>query len=286
MTTRLCVIAFSFAALFWSFAASASAPDMIAARAAFERGDFAEAATLARPLSTPEGLSLAARAALAEGDFVSSPPERRRTFLQAETDARAAIARDPQNIEGHLYLALALGFLGRMDGSLAAHFAGYAEEARKHIDRALVLDPESAWANALSGGWNLEIVRDGGMLGETIYGASLDKGLAAYRRALEIEPGNAAIAYQYALQLLALGGAPHRAEVLRALSRALKPKPEDAVEILARRRAQRLKLALDTHDDVAVKGILREQLGAPASAPPRSDLRPGGVRTPVIGSPR
>ncbi|MCE9649887.1 MAG: hypothetical protein K8R18_09725 [Parvibaculum sp.] len=286
MTTRLSAIAFSLAALLWSFAASASAQDMIAARAAFERGDFDEAAMLARPLSTPEGLTLAARAALAEGDFVASPQERRRTFLQAETDARAAIARDPQNIEGHLYLALALGFLGRLDGSLAAHFAGYAEEARKHIDRALVLDPESAWAHALLGGWNLEIVRDGGMLGETIYGASLDKGLSAYRRALEIEPGNAAIAYQYALQLLALGGAPHRAEALHSLSRALKPKPEDAVETLARRRARRLKLALDTHDDVAVRSILREQLGAPSSAPAQSGLRPGGVRAPVIGSPR
>ncbi len=269
---------------------SAALQGIDAARAAFTRGDFVEAIAAARLLGTAQGAALAARAGLAQGDFIASPSTRRSVFQQAEMDARLAIARDPQNPEGHLYLALALGFLGRMDGTLAAHFAGYAEEARQHIDRALALAPQSAWAHALSGGWNLEIVRDGGMLGETLYGASLDKGVAAYRRALELEGDNTAIAYQYALQLLALGGAPRRAEALRELASALKPQPEDAaaedaVELLARRRAQRLKLALDTHDDVALKDILRTQLGEPSSdrAP---GLRTGGVSRPATGSPR
>jgi tetratricopeptide (TPR) repeat protein len=260
-----------------------------AARAAFTRGDFVEAIAVARLVGTAQGAALAARAGLAQGDFIASPATRRSIFQQAEMDARLAIARDPQDPEGHLYLALALGFLGRLDGTLAAHFAGYAEEARQHIDRALALAPESAWAHALSGGWNLEIVRDGGMLGETLYGASLDKGIAAYRRALELEGGNTAIAYQYALQLLALGGAPHRAEALRELANALKTRPEDAapedaVEVLARRRAQRLKLALDTHDDLTLKNILRVQLGEPSSVGVPG-LRTGGVSAPT-GSPR
>jgi tetratricopeptide (TPR) repeat protein len=283
---RFCLVGLCLVALALMSIMPAAASDLEAARAAFARGDFAETAALARPLATTESLTLAARAGLAEGDFVAPPSARRQLFLQAESDARAAIARNPQNTEGHLYLALALGFLGRMDGSIAAHFAGYAEEARAHIDRALFLDPDSAWAHALSGGWNLEIVRDGGMVGETIYGASLDKGVAAYRRALELESGNTAIAYQYALQLLALGGAPHRAEALRALANALKPKSENAVELLARRRAQRLKLALDTHDDTALKGILRDQLGELASIPAQSGLRPGAARGLVTGSPR
>jgi tetratricopeptide (TPR) repeat protein len=291
MIRPLGVFVFSLVVFLSPFAASAEVPAAVqeieAARSAFARGDFAQAATLGRALATAEGSALAARAALAEGDFIASPSSRRNIFQQAEADARAAIARDPQNPEGHLYLALALGFLGRMDGSIAAHFAGYAEEARRHIDLALALDPESAWAHALSGGWNLEIVRDGGMIGETLYGASLDKGMAAYRRALELESGNAAIAYQYALQLLALGGAAHRAEALRELATALKPKAEDAVELLARRRAQRLKLALDTHDDVALKNILRAQLGEPASnLAVQKGLRTGGMRGLATGSPR
>ena len=169
---------------------------------------------------------MAARATLAEGDFNGTPATRRKLFIAAEADARRAIARDPQDPEGHLYLALALGFLGRVDGTLVAHFAGYADEARKEIDTALALDPQSAWAHALDGGWNLEISRDGGLIGEQMYGASPEKGIAAFRKALSLKPDNAAIAYQFALQLLAMGGAAHRAEAYHVLARSLEPKAE------------------------------------------------------------
>lgn len=280
----ICLVVFALASI---FPARASVQDLGPARLAFARGAFAEAAALARPIATAEGLAFAARAAIVEGDFIAPPPERRTILLRAEADARAAIALDPQNLEGHLCLALALGFIGRMDGSLAAHFAGYAAEARAHIDRALALDPNSAWAHALLGGWNLEIVRDGGMIGETIYGASLDQGLAAYARALSLEPDNVAIAYQYALQLIALGGPLHRIEAKRALATALNAKPQDELGRLARRRAQRLKLVLDTRDDAALRAILHEQLGQFENVTlPQNAPRPGNVHPGAIGSPR
>lgn len=256
----LCLGVVLWAHVAWADVVS-DAGDLDAARAAFAEGDFDKAARTARALPSSAAAALAARAALAEGDFEAAPGQRREIFVAAERDARRAVQKDPDNPEGHLYLALALGFLGRLDGSLAAHFAGYAKEARFHIDRALALDPDSAWGHALDGGWNLEIVRDGGMMGETLYGASFDKGRAAYRHALELEPDNTAIAYQYALQLLGAGGASNRSEAYRALVRSLTPKEEDAVGQMARRRAQRLKLALDTHDDLTLKSILREGLG-------------------------
>ena len=231
-------------------------------RKIFNEGEFARAAAEARQCDAPGADALAARAALSEGDFHGTPATRRKIFLAAEADARRAIARDPQDPEGHLYLALALGFLGRVDGTLVAHFAGYADEARREIDEALKLDPQSAWAHALDGGWNLEILRDGGVIGERIYGASPEKGIAAFRKALTLQPDNAAIAYQFALQLLAIGGVVHRAEAYRVLVRSLEPKEENAVERLARQRARRLKLTLDTHDDLAMKFILREALGS------------------------
>jgi tetratricopeptide (TPR) repeat protein len=265
-----------------SLTAHAAAQGMEAARAAFAQGSFLTAAEIARPLGTAEGAALAARAELAQGDFIAPPSARRERFEQAEKDARTVIALDPTNAEGHLYLALALGFLGRMDGSVAAHFAGYAAEARAHIDKALALAPDSPWPLALSGGWNLEIVHDGGMIGETIYGASVEKGCADYARALEIDPGNTAIAYQYALQLAAMGSAQRRAQALRVLGTALQSQPDDALETLSRRRAQHLKLVLDTHDEVGLKTIIRDQLGTPATIPPGGNLRPLGA----TGSPR
>lgn len=235
---------------------------MEAARDAYARGRFEEAAWLARSLGTSEGNALAARAELAEGDYLAPPSERRARFEQAEKDARAAIALDPQNPEGHLCLALALGFLGRLDGVVAAHFAGYADEARQHIDEALQLAPTNPWANALLGGWNLEIVHQGGLLGQAIYGASLEKGIAAYTYALALDGGNAAIAYQYALQLVALGGAWRRAEARQALSNVLDAEPADASGRFAHQRAERLKRALDTHDERELRAILADQFGA------------------------
>ena len=247
------------------------------ARELFENGDFLRAAAVARQCNVPGADALAARAALSEGDFHGTPDTRREIFLEAEADARRAIARDPTDPEGHLYLALALGFLGRVEGTLVAHFAGYAEEARKEIDEALKLDPQSAWAHALDGGWNLEIARDGGLLGEQLYGASPEKGIAAFRKALALQPGNAAIAYQFALQLLAMGGAQHRAEALRVLVRSLEPEEGNAVQRLAQQRVRRLKLALDTHDDLAMKFILREALGTYADAQTKKPgVLPGG----------
>ena len=233
---------------------------------------------LARDEDNADAYALAARAELAQGDFNAAPKDRRALFADAEADARRAVALAPDKADGHLYLALALGFIGRLDGNIAVHFAGLAHDARSHIDRALVLDPNNAWGHALDGGWNLEIVRGGGIIGETLYGASFDKGVTAYRRALELEPDNAAIAYQFALQLLGANASSYRDEAYRALVHALKPKDENAVEKLARRRAQRLKLALDTRDTQVLKAILREGLGTGTGVTEQAPVLPAGKR--------
>lgn len=269
--------------LFLALAFPAEASERLeAALDACARGEFREAAQMARELGTSEGMALAARAELAEGDYLAPRSSRRDEFERAARDAREAIALDPQNPDGHLYLAVALGFLGRIDGSIVAHFAGYAEEAREHIDRALAIEPANPWANALLGGWNLEIVRDGGPIGESLYGASLEKGVSAYKRALDLDVGNAAIAYQYALQLAALGGS-RRVEARRVLARTLLSHPNDASEILAYRRAEELMSVLDMRDEARLRGILRDRLGI-SSGPVRSAERPGNGRS--IGSPR
>lgn len=259
-------------------AGPAYADDLNAARAAFTAGDFVNAARLAREGESADAYALAARAELAQGDFNAALKDRRALFADAEADARRAVALAPDKADGHLYLALALGFIGRLDGNIAAHFAGLAHDARSHIDRALALAPDNAWGHALDGGWNLEIVRGGGLIGETLYGASFDKGVAAYRRALKLEPGNAAIAYQFSLQLLGANATAYRDETYRALVHALKPKDESAVEKLARRRAQRLKLALDTKDTAALKRILREGLGTGAGVTEQAPALPSGKR--------
>lgn len=221
-----------------------------------------QAAELARAAGGAEGAALAARAELVHGDYLAPVSERYQNFIRAEADARRAIALDPGNPEGHLCLALALGLISREKGSVAAHFAGYAKEARYHIDYALRLAPGSAWGDALLGGWNLEIVRAGGLVGSLFYGASVEAGMAAYARAFARDPANIPIAYQYAVQLVALGGAQRRAEAMRRLAAGLEREPADAFSRLVRMRAARLMWALQSRNEADVQAITRIEFGA------------------------
>ncbi len=246
-------------------AAEASDPDQLVGMAdsAFRQGDYPRAAQLGRAAGTARGRTVAAWAGLVEGKFVAPSSERMPDILRAEQDARQALALDAADVEGHLALVIALGFIGRQEGGVAAHFEGIAREARQHIDLALALAPRNAWANALLGGWNLEIVYDGGALGRQIYGASLQQGIDAYGRALAIDPDNSPIAYQYALELLALDGASHHDRARRLLTDIVTRPPGDALDALIRVRAFAAMGALDADDDDRVASLVREELGGP-----------------------
>lgn len=245
--------------------ADATGPDALVgmADAAFRQGDYPRAALLGRAAGTARGRVLAAWAELIEGKFLAPSAERMPDILRAEQDARQALALDAEDVDGHLALVIALGFIGRREGGVAAHFEGIAREARQHIDLALALAPHNAWANALLGGWNLEIVYDGGALGRQIYGASLQQGIDAYGRALDIDPHNGPIAYQYALELLALDGPSDHDRARRLLTDIVTWPPGDALDALIRARAFAAMGALDAHDDERIAGLLREELGGP-----------------------
>lgn len=242
-------------------AASTSESDLARmADAAFRQGDYPRAVDLGRRAGTARGSAVAAWAGLVEGEFFAPPSERSSDIRQAEQEARRALAFDDQNVDGHLALVVALGFIGREEGGLAAHFDGIATEAREHIDQALALAPSSPWANALLGGWNLEIVYDGGSLGEQVYGASLEQGVDAYAKALSLDPGNAQIAYQYAVELLALKSLAHRQTAHGLLAGIVTHPPEDSLSALIRGRAQAVLDAFDRHDEAQLAKLVRQEL--------------------------
>jgi hypothetical protein len=253
-----------FLAALGSGAASANASpsdSLRAAGAAFRLGDYARAVQLGRTAGSAKGSALAAWSELVEGNFLAPPSERLQEFKQAEGDARQALAFDGSEIEGHLALALALGFIGRMEGGVEAHLEGIADEARQHIDVALTLAPGDAWANALLGGWNLEIVNDGGTVGQLLYGATVEHGVAAYRRALQLDPSNSQIAYQFALDLLALGGDANRRSARGLLSDIVKRDGRDPIEGMVTVRAARFLAVLDARGEAQLATLLRDQLG-------------------------
>lgn len=244
-------------------AALAAEPDdsLGVARRAFRDGDFARATQLGRSDGTAQGIALAAGAELVEGKFLASGPRRLIDYQRAERDARRALALDAGAVEGHLALVIALGFIGRQEGSVEALFKRRAGEALEHIRLALALAPGNPWAHALLGGWNLEIVYHAGLVARPLYGATVADGMAAYAAAFALDPEDSQIAYQYAIELLALGGDTRRDAAARVLSEIVRRQPADAVGRLVRGRALAVSSALAGDDEARLAGLLRDELG-------------------------
>jgi len=228
---------------------------------AFREGDFARATQLGRSAGTAQGIALAAGAELVEGKFLASGPQRLTDYRRAEQDSRQALALDAGAVEGHLALAIALGFIGRQEGRVEALFRGRAGEALEHIERALALAPANPWAHALLGGWNLEVVHRGGLVAEPLYGATVAQGMAAYAAALALDPEDSQIAYQYSVELLALGGAARQDAAARLLSDIVRRQPADAVGRLIHGRALAMSGALAGGDKARLAALLLDELG-------------------------
>ncbi len=254
-------VAFILAVWFMTVSGASSSPDLETARTIFAEGDFPRAAAEARSTQTAEGYAFAARAGLVHADLVAERADRLGFIEQAEEDARAAVAAAPDLAEGHLQLAVALGFKARLEGSLTAHAEGYADEARAHLEYVAAREPDNPWMLALLGGWHLEISDAGGFLGRSIYGAEVDAGLDAYDQALALMPDDLVIIYQCALQLAALGDEEYTVKAVALLQDAQLPEQPDALAVLTYERMQGLKQALATGNDAVIDHIVRKQKG-------------------------
>jgi tetratricopeptide (TPR) repeat protein len=248
---------------------------------AFSTGDFLEAIVQARRAESAEGYAYAARAGLVYADFVSPKDARLEMVVEAEADARRAIALAPELAEGHLQLAIALGFRARIGGHMSAHFEGLADEAKRHLDFVIASEADNPWAHALLGGWHLEISEAGGFLGRTIYGADVDTGIEEYERALDLKPDDLVVRAQCALQLTALGTADHRRRAQELLANVVVPDSPDALQSFTLNRLRTLQAALDRGDEseilqvvVAQKGMAEHELPSTEKAPSSLQIRP------------
>ena len=210
------------------------------AQALYADGHYLEAAEAAAALETAPGEALAARALLAAATTGRGNAARAHV-AQAVLTARRAIARDPGVLEGHLQLAVALGFQGRAIGNIPAHERGLAREARAAIDAALALAPADAWARSLDGSWHLEIVSGAGpLLASALYGADRSHGIAALRAAATDPAASPIVIHQCALQLLAHDAGTFGREAARWLAAAAARNGADAFERHTIRQAERL----------------------------------------------
>lgn len=168
--------------------------------AVYAHGDYEQAARLGEAAHTAAGDAIAARAVLAEDMLRDAPCMD--CLKRAESLARAAIAADPREPYGHIWLAVALGYQARLTGAVKARWDNTPKQSREALDRAIADDPQNPFAVSALGGWHIEIVRGGGaFLAHYLYGASEAQALSLFDRAVKLDPTNVAVHYQIGLSL-------------------------------------------------------------------------------------
>ena len=220
-------------------AGPASAQDLAEAMALYDQGVMLKAAELARGFGTAEGHALAAQATLVAAVYLVPGGPDRSLLRQAADDARAALALDPNHLEAHLRLAVALGYIGEGD-PIDAHLNGTAHEGKALLDRALALAPDSAWTHGLLGVWHLRVVTHAGpMLAERLYGASLEQGRGQCAEAASLAPDVLAVRFGCAIALLEADPRRYTEEAAETLDTVAKLPADDAATQLIRADARR-----------------------------------------------
>lgn len=217
-----------------------AAPDLEAFQS-FEAGDYAGVVTIADRLGGAENYALAARALNARAYLEMDDSDARKVADRALKYAEAAIAADPEFVEGRLQAAIALAQRGARMAPWRAFFLNLADRARDALDLALALEPENAWALSSSAAWHLEVSRRGG---EGRFGSDPEFGHRQFLAARAADPDNLLIAYECALRLIAYDREEWRADAAEALQTAIDQPPRTEFEAAVQARALALRQAM------------------------------------------
>ena len=137
----------------------------------------------------------ASRASVEAGEAASAASAKRTLYRSAERHARRAVAANPQDAEGHVALARALGRTALTLGTRDR--VKYAGDGRAHALEGLKYTPRHAGALHIMGVWNAEIMRLSGVsrfmaknfLGGKVFGSASWKDAVRYmEQAVEVEP--------------------------------------------------------------------------------------------------
>jgi hypothetical protein len=237
----------------------ATADPPVDAVSAYVQGRYADAVLICAEAEDADALAFAARAALAQA-VTADAADIDALTSRAMTFAQRALTLNPSHVEARLQLAAALGVKGRRASIAEAVMRGYARTGKDLIDQALALDPDNAWAHALLGGWNFEVVRRGGPTGAAMYGASVEKGEAAFDAARRLAPSDPIIAYQHAVALLEQGGEERVAKADLILAAAQGMRPRDAFERAIQGKASTVRKVLARHGPEAAVRLATSNL--------------------------
>ena len=231
-------------------AATAEAQSIDAAHTAYLEGRFLEAAKLAEPLGTSEGLALASKSLTIQAYYMSADEEKDALFERALALAQEAIRSDPDSPEAHIQLSHVMGRHGQTIGVLESASKGYADKIRDAVEDALRLSPEMPEAHLSMGMWHSEVVSSlGSFMADMMFGADEDDAIEFYERALKGAPEEKIVPLEYAIGLLDLDDDDYRKQARKLLQRAIDLPVKDAYDDLVHQEAVETLAALDSKGD-------------------------------------
>jgi hypothetical protein len=217
--------------------------DLALANTLYDQGVMLKAAELARGFGSAEGYALASKSTLVAAVYQKSRLDVA-LLQQAAEDARAALALDPDHVPALLQLALAIGYMAEED-PIGAHFEGSPHEGKALLDRALALAPDNAWAHGMLGVWHLRLIKYAGpLLAQSLYDASLDRGLEQCAEAASLAPDDLAIRFGCAVSLLEAHPRRYADEAADMLDTVVQLPAKDAAARLVQAEARRRLAAL------------------------------------------
>ena len=206
----------------------------------FHAGEFRAAIAHGSELG-PLGASVANKAAAVHTLYAQNAGATELRMLEAAARrGEAAAELLPDYANAHYFLSLALGRYSQRISILKALADGLAGRVRRHLERALELEPRHAEAHVAFGLYHAEIVSKLGALAATLtYGASAAAAMEHFTRATKLAPTSPIVHIEYANALLLLDGRRHGEQARALYAKAAACEPLDAMERLDVARAKR-----------------------------------------------
>lgn len=200
---------------------------------AFHAGEFQSAVELGS-LCGAFGYAVSNKTCGIYASYLETDEKRRAgIFLEAVNRGETAMAILPEDPNSFYFHAFNLGRYSQSVSVMNALRQGIGGTIHESLSRTLELEPDHAEAHTAFGLYHAEIVNKvGRMIGSMTYGASADRAIEHFDRAIELTPESPIAHIEYGNGLYLLFGDKRLDEVTDLYVKASEMQPRDAMEKL------------------------------------------------------
>jgi tetratricopeptide (TPR) repeat protein len=199
----------------------------------YHKGEFRKALDLGTGCG-PAGYDAANKAAAIYANYLERDEAKKLAIFQ-EVAARAEELQraEPKNPNAWYLHAYALGRYSQGISVVTALAQGLGGKIKESLTRALKLEPGHADAHIALGAYHAEVIdKVGALVGGVTYGASKDRSVEHFKKALELNPDSAIARIEYANGLVMLFGKGKLEQAGALYEEAAACQPADAMERL------------------------------------------------------